>query len=310
VADSPSTLSPFQRLLADAQQGGQAKVDALVALSQRTVHLPTWGQDDSASFRTLTNANGQTALPIFSTADQLEAAATQFGWREADGSVASKEFGARGALNYAIGHDLHFVVVDISAPHSLDIDREEIEPLLSPAARRESSGPYAGVGRLSSSMIRAVKPSGAMNINIGGEPIGGASQTPEPKPLPGASLQASVSDEPIAVTTFGSGSSVSVHKLNEEPAEALLSGLAAVLRSYPEVEWAALSAIARGPSSPMPTVALKIDTAFRQRLNEIILSLREAGDELGASLDVLLLDDPSVMRTVRAEAKLFYPWKR
>jgi hypothetical protein len=296
--------------LADAQQGGQAKIDALVALAQRTVYIPTWGQD--ASFRTLTNANGQTALPIFSSPAELERAARQFGWQGPDGQISSKEIGARGAFNHAVGQNLHFVVVDISSPHSLDIDREEIEPLLSPAARRESSGPYAGVGRITSNMMQAVKPtSSARDV-----PAVPAGRRPDPTAMArqaaaeGAQVRASTSDEPIAVTTFGSGSSVAVHKLQHAPSDDLLASLSGVLRGYPEVEWAALCAIARGPGAPMPTVALKVDTAFRQRVNEIIQRLREAGDSQGASLDVLLLDDAAVMRTVRADAMLFYPWKR
>ncbi len=126
----------------------------------------------------------------------------------------------------------------------------------------------------------------------------------------GAAVRATDDDSPAAVTTFGSGSSVAVHKLTEKPSDELLTALANVLRGYPEVEWAALCAIARGPGAPMPTVGLKVDTAFRQRVNEIIQRLREAGDAEGASLDVLLLDDAAVMRTVRTDALLFYPWKR
>lgn len=311
-AQVPEPSTPFQRLLTDAQQGGQAKVDALMALSQRTVLVPTWGQDDGSNFRTLTNANGQTALPVFSRKDELERASTQFGWSNADGSTSSKEVGARAAFNYAVAHNLHFVVVDIGAPHSLDVDREEIEPLLTPAARRESSGPYAGVGRISSSMMRAVKPASSP----GQVPAVDAARRPDPTAMAreaaaaGASVSASTTDDPIAVTTFGSGSSVAVHKLSDVPSDDLLAALAGVLRGYPEVEWAALCAIARGPGGPMPTAALKVDMAFRQRVNEIVQRLRESGDAQGASLDVLLLDDPKVMRTVRSEALLFYPWKR
>ena len=287
-------------------------MDALVALAQRTVHVPTWGQDPEPNFRTLTNANGQTALPIFSSAAELEKAATQFGWTNPDGSISSREIGARGALNYAVGHNLHFVVVDITAGHSLDIDREEIEPLLSPAARRESSGPYAGVGRISSTMMQAVKASGSAQQvpAVDAARRVDSTQMARAAAAAGASVEAKVPTGVEAVTTFGSGSSVHVHKLAEIPSDELLKGLADVLRGYPEVEWAALCAIARGPGAPMPTAALKVDTAFRQRVNEIIQRLRETGEDQGASLDVLLLDDAAVMRTVRSQAMLFYPWKR
>jgi hypothetical protein len=258
----------------------------------------------------LTNADGQTALPIFSTREELEQAATQFGWLNPDGSASFKEIGARGALNHAVGQNLHFVVIDISSSHSLDVDREEMEPLLSPAARRESSGPYAGVGRISSTMMQAVKANTAQKVPaVPAARRSDATDMAREAAAAGASVQAST-DDASAVTTFGSGTSVAVHKLTEKPSDELLGALIDVLRGYPEVEWAALCAIARGPGSPMPTVGLKVDTAFRQRVNEIIQRLREAGDSQGASLDVLLLDDAAVMRTVRSDAMLFYPWKR
>ncbi len=306
-----STLSPFHRLLTDAQKGGQAKVDALVALAQRTVYVPTWGGADDSNFRTLTNADGQTALPIFSTREELDRAAAQFGWVDPNGQPTFKEIGARGALNHAVGQNLHFVVIDISSSHSLDIDREEMEPLLSPAARRESSGPYAAVGRISSTMMQAVKANTAQKVPaVSAARRADATEMAREAAAAGAAVQASADDAPAAVTTFGSGSSVAVHKLKEKPSDELLASLANVLRGYPEVEWAALCAIARGPGAPMPTVGLKVDTAFRQRVNEIVQRLREAGDGQGAALDVLLLDDAAVMRTVRSEAMLFYPWKR
>lgn len=83
-----------------------------------------------------------------------------------------------------------------------------------------------------------------------------------------------------------------------------------VLRGFPEVEWAALFLAARGPVQPQPTAGLRVDTAYRSRINEIIQGLRQAADAAGASLDVLLLDDPKLMRAARADGLLFFPWKR
>src|SRR5262245_56504808 len=91
----------FRRLLNDAKRGGQAKVDALLALTQRTLLLATWDAAGSTGYRTLSNANGQTALPVFSDRAELERAATAFSWRDPSGAIFSKEVGARAALNYA-----------------------------------------------------------------------------------------------------------------------------------------------------------------------------------------------------------------
>lgn len=167
-------LEAFHRLLADGSVGGQAKVDALVALAQRTVLVPTWATDDE-SFRTLVNAEGLTALPIFTNGVLLQAAAARFGWVNSDGSVPHREVGSRAALRHAIAQNLPFVVVDIASPHSLEIERTEIAPLLTPEAGRESQGPFAGVGRVSSSMLQAVKPTPAPGS------AGGPSSNPRPR---------------------------------------------------------------------------------------------------------------------------------
>ena len=148
------------RLLAEGAQGGQAKVDALLALMQRTVFVVPWGAG-AEGYRTLVNSQNVVALPVFTERDQLETAARRYGWLAADGSAPAVEVGARQALHYARSNQLAFVVVDIAADHALEVSREELEPLLTPAARRESSGPFAGAGRISSTLMRAVKPSRA-----------------------------------------------------------------------------------------------------------------------------------------------------
>src|SRR4051794_12540565 len=101
----------FRRVLAEANAGEQARVDALVVLSQRTVYAATWpGQNQAA--RTLTNSEGESALPLFTGMDVLDATATRFGWRNADGSLQFRELGAREALRHALARGVHFVVID------------------------------------------------------------------------------------------------------------------------------------------------------------------------------------------------------
>ena len=94
--DDPQ-LAAFHRLITDAHHGGQAKVDVLVALSQRLVHLVPWPQGIDG-FRTLVNSEGVAALPIFTHRDALEEAARRYGWLDAHGNAPAQELGARAAL--------------------------------------------------------------------------------------------------------------------------------------------------------------------------------------------------------------------
>lgn len=320
----PATAA-FRRLLADGASGGQAKVDALVALSQRTVFVATWtpGGDD---FRTLVNSNGQNALPLFTDPEQLQLAGQRLGWVGPDGSVTHREVGARQAFTHLVSHSLGFLIVDIASEHSLEAERAEIEPLLS-SRRTDSAGPFAAVGRISETMLQAVKPTprpmeavkpptdlppGAME---GGLPAAGArppSTPPSSPPGPPPGVTATTSKDGVSPqATFGSGaSSVSVQPMTDPPPDALLDALSAVLRGFPEVEWASFFVAARGPTDARPTVGLRVDTSYRQRINEIIRGLRDAADGKGATVDVMLLDDPKLVRDARSQAIVFFPWRR
>lgn len=328
----PQTAA-FHRLLADAHHGGQAKVDVLVALVQRTVFVVPW-PGGIEGYRSLVNSDGVAALPIFSLYEELEEAARRYGWLDADGSVPSFEIGARAALHYAIEQNLAYVVLDIAAEHVLEISREEFEPLLTPAARRDSSGPYAASGRISDSVMRAVRPTPppgsvpAVTRTPPQQDIQPPAEAPEIAPaapaeaaVTSAPAGAGPADEedgftvsadfsPTAGATFGGGTSATLSGLVTIPADAIFDKLAAVLRGYPEVEWAALANAARGPAKPVPTICVRVDTSFRQRVNDLITELRQAADAQGAALDVLLLDDADLMRTARSEGIVFYPWRK
>ena len=184
-----SRNAALHRLLLDAQQGGQAKVDALIALTQRTVFVVPW-PNPADGYRTLVNSGGLAALPIFTDAQGLHEAASRFGWVDASGNVAHAEIGSRQALSFARERQLAFVVVDIAADHSLEISAAEIEPLLTPAARRESQGPFAGAGRISSTLMRSVMPMTA----------GATGPTRPPTPPPGSVPAASPKNTPYPGT--------------------------------------------------------------------------------------------------------------
>ncbi|MCB9601634.1 MAG: hypothetical protein H6724_12220 [Sandaracinus sp.] len=332
-------LEAFRRLLADGAGGGQAKVDALVALSQRTLFVATWtaGGED---YRTLTSSQQQSALPVFTDVTALQEAAARFGWLGPDGGVPHKEVGARQVFRYVLAHDLGFLLVDVASPHALECERAEVEPLIATRPRSESSGPFAAVGRISESMLQAVKPT--RPSSVGGvpapvvspealdqssaagrpsssgtaRPVGSASaprppsSTSGPRPEGFTVGQGTLDPSRTSATFGGGGATTQLSALKQEPSDDLLDALVGVLRGFPEVEWAALFLAARGPVQPQPTAGLRVDTAYRSRINEIIQGLRQAADAAGASLDVLLLDDPKLMRAARADGLLFFPWKR
>lgn len=340
-------LEAFRRLLADAaNDGGQTRVDALVALSQRTLFVATWSEK-ADDFRTLVNSDGQNALPVFTDEAQLMEAATRFGWTSPDGKVPFQEAGARKVFQHLVAHELEFLVVDIVADHSLEAERSEIEPLLRVRGRSDSSGPFAAVGRISSTMLEAVKARPPSSTGSARPPSSPGTVRPAvddesgptiPDPAPGESSVAEgavaepvvkapvepgagsiqVTDAPVETPvaekpkTFGGKreGEVKVLDVGEEPSDELLDGLTNFLREFPEVEWAAYLRATRGQTEPMPTIGVRMDASFRNRLEEIDRGLREAAREHGAEVDILLLDDPAVMRAVRANSVSFFPWRR
>ena len=304
VSTNPQ-LAAFHRLLTDAHRGGQVKVDALLALSQRTVFVVPW-PGGIEGYRTLVNSDGVAALPLFSDSAQLEEAARRYGWLDASSEAPRVEIGARAAFNYADGQNLSFVVVDIAADHALEIGAEEFKPLLSAAARRDSSGPYAGAGRISSTLIQAVRPTPPP-------------ETPRAVPVPRVGATESEASEGFTASTgfdatsearFGGGSGARIQPLSEDAPDELYDALSVVIRDFPEVEWACLCQVARGPSDASPGIGVRVDTGFRQRINDIIGGLRTAGEAQGAALQVILLDDPELMRSARAQGVVFYPWRK
>ena len=315
-------LAAFRRLLADAPSGRQAKGDALVALSQRTVFVATW-TPDGEDYRTLVNSNGQNALPIFTDQQELMVAAERFGWLDERGQIPHREVGARSALRHALSRGVGFVVVDIMAEYSLEAEQAEIQPLVASRNRSDSSGPFAGVGRISSSMMQAVRvtPSGGvprpMTPEDGVTPPRAVVTPPSGLgPTPGLPAAPQTLDghrpprQPDATFGGGAGGAVQLTPLTTQPDDVLLDALSEVLREYPEVEWAAFCNATRGPSAAMPSIALMVDASFRQRVQEISRALVRSGSDAGAHLDVILLADAELTREARAVGLVFYPWRR
>lgn len=333
-----SRNAALHRLLIDAQLGGQAKVDALIALSQRTVFVVPW-PNPADGYRTLVNANGLAALPIFTDAKMLQIAATRFGWVDGQGHVAQTEIGSRQALTFAKERGISFVVVDIAADHSLEITAAEIEPLLTPAARRESQGPFSGAGRISSTLMRSVQPNAgvAPSRSITPPPGSIAAASMKSTPYPGTLAQRPQvqppppGSSPGAIAAPGSspgntaaprngGSSpgvIAVVQAKGPPSPMLASQrlaplkasvdpqqldmLEIVLREYPEVEWACLGIAIEGLA-----IGLRIDARIRTRMDVLASELGRVSN----GLPIVLLDDPQLMRAARTEAFVFYPWRK
>src|SRR4051794_17351765 len=200
----------FHRVLAESTAGEQARVDALVVLSQRTLYAATWPGPNQIA-RTLTNSDGQSALPLFTGMDSLETTATRFGWREPDGSIQFRELGAREALRHALARGVHFVVLDIGTDHSVEFAREELEPLLQ-LQMAGHSGPFAATGEPQAAILDAVRrstrpptsgylpePSTGSSAAIGGyqRPQRLTPKRPVSQPLTGGARPPSVKPPPV-----------------------------------------------------------------------------------------------------------------
>ncbi|MGF1466658.1 MAG: hypothetical protein ACFCGT_11030, partial [Sandaracinaceae bacterium] len=197
-----TVLGALHRLLVDARAGGQAKVDALVALAQRTVRVVPW-PGGVEGWRTLVNSEGMAALPVFTDDDEVQEAARRFGWLEPDGTCGSREIGTRAAFSYAREHDLSYVIIDIASAHRLEVGRDEFAPLLTNAARRDSSGPFAAAGKGSERLIQSVRPTPAPGTPLTRpeeEPYAAADRpafTPEPA-APGEAPGSGVGEPTVA----------------------------------------------------------------------------------------------------------------
>jgi hypothetical protein len=320
-------IAALHRLLRDAARGGQAKVDAIRAVMQRTVFVVPWPAGNEG-FRTLVNREGLVALPMFTDRSQLEIAARRYGWLAPDGSVPAIEVGAREAFHYARAKNISYVVVDIAADHCVEIEQDEFEPLLVTDARKTSTRSLSSTKKAESTRggagdaVHPASPTREPTIRV---------PTPPPGSLAVARQQATGPDHGSAapagdVSTVGApcGASTSpmqtstppaavqgtvlpgmrLGRLATPPEDALLDRLEDVLRGYPEVEWACIGSGSQG----VPALGLRVDPRVRHRVDEI--AARVATVAAPRALPVVLLDDPQQMRAARTDAWVFYPWRR
>ncbi len=324
--ESDRHLRALHRLLAEAAQGVQsAREDALAALCLRSLWVPTWGEADPG-FRTLLNSNGESALPLFTSRDTLEHAARRFGWSAPDGTVPARTVEGREGMQHALGRGLQFVVFDIAEEHAVEVARDELPRVLADAANRLRTastvtpippkpappGETAHFAGAEAKRISSVPPPRSDRPSNPAAPPPPDSIPKMPAAPEGETLRQGSPTSPTddaTSATFGSGASTTVLAWPEPPADELVKALTNVFHGYPEVEWASLLLSARGPTEPVPTVAIRVTPEFRARTAEILKATREAAEQAGASLDVLLADEPSLVRRIRATGTAIYPWR-
>ncbi len=357
-------LAALRRLMADASVGEQAKLDAVLAISQRTLYAVPWPRAEDG-LRTLISSGGESALPLFSSVGELEAAVDRFGWRSPDGSTPSREVAAKEAFRYARDRNLLFVVVDIASDHTLEVSRTELEPLLaegslrasigvgvvSPASspprppstrppgapapssrplagsapppqgasRGESSGLLHGVSEGSAPFHLAGRGEGsrpampAVNapvpasrpLSAMGGPAMAALHAPPPGSSPGIVPAVREGSAPALPALGGPAPVLSSIRLGAPIGaidDGLLDRIDAVLRGFPEVEFACV-----GSAGGVNAFGLRIDARMRKRVAAI-------GDELGRvappGAGFYVLDDPDHFRAARESALVFFPWRR
>ena len=123
-------------MLALAAADDDARSAALDALCERSVVAPTLSGSGDA-LRTLTNANGDKAMPLFSGKDTLQAAAKRFGWSSGDGAPAMRELSAREAMQSALVQGVQFVVFDVGAAHCVEFASDEVALMLAVKQARQ-----------------------------------------------------------------------------------------------------------------------------------------------------------------------------
>jgi hypothetical protein len=296
----------------DPSQRARA-LSALRGIEVLAVSWPT----DPATLRTLTNSEGVTALPVFSSEQQLEDAAARYGWLSPDGRIPSRRLHIWEAVRFARLHHAQLLVIDIVADHALSLDEGEMELMSAPPSGRPPS--YAGLGN-----VRSSRPphDGREVARISTRPPAPSSTAPFSDATGvRAALRSSQSAlKPTSVTpnpdghtlsaTFGAAPTLTMEALDAPPSDEVLDTLTQVLREYPEVEWACLVRAQRAGAALVPSIALRIEPAFRKHLSEISARLHQSSAELGFTLEVLMLDTPEQMRLARSLGLPFYPWRK
>ena len=321
------SLEALRRLMHDASSGG-SKVEALVALVHRNLFVPTWTQGGT-DYRTLINADGEAALAVFTDLTQLETAADRFAWRAPDGELRLREIAARDAFQHVLGHDLAYVVIDVTAEHSLEAERIEVAPLITVGGRDEApiSTPPSDLRDLlrepakKKSALREIVEAGPPDAVSSSGRYGAArriSRPPTEDPAAREPTSSAPPSNPDLSTSdrapdsnvdlgayFSATDDIAIVDLPKDPADEVLDTLTNLLRTFPEVEWAAYCAV-QHKEDDLHCVAIRLIDDFRDRVEDIATQVANSSVEV----KLLLLDHPASMRKARSDGMLFFPWRR
>ena len=88
--------------------------------------------------------------------------------------------------------------------------------------------------------------------------------------------------------------------------DAVLTAIADALRAFPEIEWAC--EVSDG--SAVPVVGVRVSLSFTNRVGEIEAALLAAASGRSATVRVLMLHEPALMREARAHGNTFFPWRK
>jgi len=263
--------------------------------------------------RTLTNSAGITALCVFSSERQLEDAAARYAWLDLNGQVPSRIVQLAEAIRYAKRVGATLLVVDIAADHALEIDQGEMELLSTLPSGRQPT--FQGMAPVISRS--RPPPEGSEVKRVSTRPpapgLGRESYSMPAEPKRSALRPSSVTPDPdqsSVSATFGAPVTATMEALNEPVDDALLDAFTELLREYPEVEWACVVQAERGQGRPNPSVALRVEPAFRKHLPEISAKIWDVGGEHGRPFEVVVLDSPEQMRQARTVGVPFYPWRK
>ncbi|MDH5673695.1 MAG: SseB family protein [Myxococcales bacterium] len=195
------TTLALRLLLGQAEGDDGSRAQALMALARQQLVVATWPQAPEA-VRTLTNAEGETALPLFTAEDVLFEAAGNFGWLDGEDGLARKWMSARDALRHAITEQVHFVVVDVGFDHAIEFSRDEIEALL--GSLLADSPPSRSNPRIQAAVRRSSRPPppSVSHFEAVSPPASRGPQPPRAAPTSSSAL--SQVDDPFAPASVSS----------------------------------------------------------------------------------------------------------
>ena len=208
---------------------------------------------------------------------------------------------AKEAMRIAESHGCDGIVVDMGAPHALELQHIEYQPfLVLPESKQTSGGPYEAVGRVSYSLLRAVRsvPAPADSKRAPASPAISEAPTTSFHPEPSATPSTEVHVD-LRGWTF--------HYLEPLPGPELTAQASRELQSFAEVEWACFvsGAASQTPEHFRPLLALKLDPRMAHRIHDIASHLNKKMGPL--TWELALLSAPDIIARIRPHAFSFYP---